>query len=267
MARPFVTLVVCSIDAPKYDGCVARYRQLFAPDELEVFGIHDAASLASAYNWAARRASGELVVFSHDDVEIVSPHLGPALRRAMVSLDLKGIPGKSRVVDAYWPRAGQPHLHGWMASPGPDGFTVNVYGVDGPVTSGLEGLDGMFFAAKPVVLDRIRFDEATFDGFHGYDLDFTLCAHRAGFRVGTCAEVAVIHASTGGFGADWARYAAKFAAKHHDFLSGRIGARTWPVAAIKVATKDDIARAFPLAKLETITSQLLAQSTGDGRSR
>ena len=57
MARPFVTLVICSIDAQKFERCVAGYRQHFASDELEIFGIHDATSLASAYNWAARRAN------------------------------------------------------------------------------------------------------------------------------------------------------------------------------------------------------------------
>ncbi len=195
MPRPLLTLVVCSIDAARYERCIARYRELFGAADHEIIGIHDAASLASAYNWAARRASGELVVFSHDDVDIVSADLVPALRHAMRSLDVVGVAGTSRVVDAYWPRAGAPHLHGWMASPGPDGYTVNIYGVDGLVSPGLEALDGMFFAATAEVLERVRFDETTFDGFHGYDLDFTFRAHQAGFRVGTCAAIALIHAS------------------------------------------------------------------------
>lgn len=267
MARPFVTLVVCSIDRSKYDRCVASYRKLFAPDDLEIIGIHDAASLASAYNWAAKRARGELILFSHDDVEVVSRDLGPALRRALAELDVIGIAGTSRVVDAYWPRAGLPHLHGWMASPSPDGFTINVYGVGAAITTGLEALDGVFFAATPDALRQVRFDEATFDGFHGYDIDFTFRAHRAGLRVGTCAEIALIHASSGGFDAVWVRYAEKFGAKHRNVLAGRAGARSWPVAAIKVATKDDIVRAFPLEKLKAITAQLLAQSAGSGNAR
>ncbi len=266
MARPFVTLVICSIDAAKYARCTALYRQLLAPADYEIIGIHDAASLASAYNWAARRASGELVVFSHDDVEVVSADLVPALRRAMASLDVIGVVGTSRVVDAYWPRAGPPHLHGWMASPGPDGYTVNVYGVDAAVTPDLQALDGMLFAVRSEVLRRVSFDEATFDGFHGYDIDFTFSAHRAGFRVGTCAEIAVIHASAGGFGADWARCAERFAAKHRDVLAGRVGADSWPLAAIKVATKDEVARAFPVATLQAITAHLRAQSNGAGHA-
>ena len=256
MPRPLLTLVVCSIDAARYERCIARYRELFGAADHEIIGIHDAASLASAYNWAARRASGELVVFSHDDVDIVSADLVPALRHAMRSLDVVGVAGTSRVVDAYWPRAGAPHLHGWMASPGPDGYTVNIYGVDDLVSPGLEALDGMFFAATAEVLERVRFDETTFDGFHGYDLDFTFRAHQAGFRVGTCAAIALIHASAGGFGADWARYAERFATKHRGALEGRVASRSWPMAAIKVATREDVARLFPLATLRDVTARL-----------
>ena len=262
MSRPLFTLVVCSIDAARYARCIGRYRDLFGTACHEIIGIHDAVSLASAYNWAARRASGEVVVFSHDDVDIVSANLVPALREAMQSLDVVGVAGTSRVVDAYWPRAGAPYLHGWMASPGPDGYTVNVYGVDALVTPALEALDGMFFAAKPEVLERVRFDEATFDGFHGYDIDFTFRAHEAGFRVGTSAAVALIHASAGGFGAEWARYAERFAAKHRAALAGRVAARSWPMAAIKVATREDVARSFPLATLRAITERLRAPPDG-----
>jgi len=258
MARPFATLVVCSIDAARYESCVARYRELFGAADHEIIGIHDAASLASAYNWAARRAAGEIVVFSHDDVEIVSADLVPALRHALDSLDVVGVVGTSRLVDAYWPRAGAPHLHGWMAAPGSDGYTVNVYAVDDAVTPGLEALDGVFFAAKRGVLDAVRFDEATFDGFHGYDVDFTFRAHATGFRVGTCAGIALIHASAGTFGAEWARYAERFAAKHRAALAGRAASRTWPLAAIKVASKEEVARSFPLATLREITARLRA---------
>src|SRR5512143_2259204 len=242
MAGPFATLVVCSIDAARYERCIARYRALLGAGDHEIIGIRDAASLASAYNWAARRAAGEIVVFSHDDVEIVSADLVPALRRAFASLDVVGVAGTSLVVDAYWPRAGAPHLHGWMASPGPDGYTVNVYGVDAAATSGLAALDGAFFATRAEVLGRVPFDESTFDGFHGYDVDFTFRAHEAGFR----------------FGSDWARYAERFAAKHRTALAGRVAARSWPMAAIKVATKEEIARSFPLATLREITARLRA---------
>src|SRR5713226_954151 len=92
--------------------------------------------------------------------------------------------------------------------------SVGVFGVDGANSSHLQGLDGMFFVAKRCVVESVPFDEATFDGFHGYDVDFSFAAHLAGFRVGTTAEIAVIHASGGKFGDAWQRYAERFASKY-----------------------------------------------------
>jgi GT2 family glycosyltransferase len=268
MARPFVTVVVCSIDAEKYERCTARYRALLGHADLELFGIHDARSLASAYNWAARRAHGALIAFSHDDVEALSPDFASALERAAAALDVIGVAGTSRVVDGYWPRAGHPHLHGWLVKPGPgDGFTVNVYGVDGAITHGLQGLDGMFIAAKPEVLAQVGFDEATFDGFHGYDLDFTFRANRAGFRVGTSAELAMIHASSGGYDASWTTYNARFVAKHGELLATPTGARSWGIGVFKVPTREDVLTAFPLAQLQKITASVRAVSTRAAATR
>jgi len=84
--------------------------------------------------------------------------------------------------------------------PGSQKFYVGVFGVDGAISSHLQGLDGMFFVAKRAVVESVASDEVTFDGFHGYDLDFSFAAHLAGFSVGVSAEIAVIHASGGTFG-------------------------------------------------------------------
>jgi hypothetical protein len=182
VARPFVTLVVCSIDAGRYERCTRRYRQLLAPADHEVIGIHDAASLASAYNWAARRASGELVVFSHDDVEIVSPDLVPALRRAMASLGVIGVAGTSRVVDAYWPRAGPPHLHGWMAARGRTATRSTSTASMPRSRPASKRWTGCSSRRRPRCSAGSPSTRRPFDGFHGYDVGSTFSAHRAGFR-------------------------------------------------------------------------------------
>jgi GT2 family glycosyltransferase len=151
-----------------------------------------------------------------------------------------------------------------MAQPAPGGqrgeqrFYVGVFGVDGPLTAGLQGLDGMFFVAKRAVVEAVPFDEETFDGFHGYDLDFSFAAHLAGFSVGTSAEIAVIHASGGTFGEDWKRYANRFAEKHRDRLPAEAFPAKWSFARMPVASKDAIVREFPLERLVAITRQLRA---------
>jgi GT2 family glycosyltransferase len=184
--------------------------------------------------------------------------------RASKTLDVIGVVGTSKVLSGYWPAAGHPFLHGWLAQPVPGGapgkqsFCVGVFGVDGPLTAGLQGLDGMFFAARRAVVEAVPFDERTFDGFHGYDLDFSFAAHLAGFSVGISAEIALIHASGGTFGDEWRRYATRFAEKHRERLPAEAFPAKWSFARMLVESKDAIVREYPLERLIAITRQLRA---------
>lgn len=262
LPKPIISVIICSINAAKFAAVVANYRDRLIGQRHEIIGIHDARSLAEGYNRGAARAQGELLIFSHDDVEIVSSDLPGALARATATLDVFGVVGTSRVVSAYWPAAGHPYLHGWLTQPDPGSgkFYVGVFGVDGPISARLQGLDGMFFAAKRSVVDSVRFDETTFDGFHGYDMDFSFSAHLAGFRVGTTAEIALIHASGGKFGEAWSQYAERFSAKH----AGRLGAGDasvkWSFARRPVESKAAIVREFPIDRLVAITRELRARA-------
>ncbi|TMH13365.1 MAG: hypothetical protein E6H68_12830 [Betaproteobacteria bacterium] len=71
----------------------ARHRQLpalLSGHPHKIIGIHDARSLAEGHNRAVQKSRGELLLFSHDDVEIVSGDLAPAIARASASLDVIG---------------------------------------------------------------------------------------------------------------------------------------------------------------------------------
>lgn len=68
------------------------------------------------------------------------------------------------------------------------------------------------------VLESIRFDAETFDGFHCYDVDFSFRAHLDGFRLAVPADLPVLHASEGNFDNTWENYARHFTAKHRSHL-------------------------------------------------
>jgi hypothetical protein len=252
-----ISVVICSIDAAKFARARANFAGRLAGTPHEIVGIHDAKSLAEGYTRGFARAKGEIVVFSHDDVAIASGDFAGALGRALSQLDLVGIAGTTRVIGAFWPAAGHPYLRGWVTVPMRDGgYSVNIYGVDAPVSSGLQGIDGCLFAARREVVSKVGFDAATFDAFHGYDLDFSFSAFRAGYRVGTSAEIVAIHASTGVYDDAWKVYANRFEAKHRDALPAGITPAPWQLARIRVSDPAGIAAQFPVARLIEISAKL-----------
>jgi len=256
-----ISVIICSVDPAKYSQVTTTYCRLLAGVAHEIIGIHDARSLAEAYNRATATARGDILIFSHDDVEIVSSDLPGAIGRAANELDVIGIAGTEKVVGAYWPGAGAAYLHGWVTFPNSEGsgYYVHIYGVDAAITTGLQGLDGMFFAVRRKVFESVSFDAANFDGFHGYDVDFSYAAHLAGFRVGVTAEIALIHASAGNFSDDWSIYNDRFAAKYCSRLGASPQVRPWSVARAPVASKQQIVDQWPLARLIAVTAKMRAR--------
>ncbi|MGH8713545.1 MAG: glycosyltransferase [Casimicrobiaceae bacterium] len=212
---PSISVVICSVDGDKFRRVCALYERLLAGVTHQIVGIHDARSLCEAYNRALRDARGEVVIFSHDDVDILAADFAARLVAALGRFDVVGVAGATRAAGPAWSWAGHPHVHGWIThrSTADGGWLVSISS-PWPVVGGAQVLDGVLLAGWRHAFDAVRFDAATFDGFHFYDVDFTLRAARAGWRVGICAELLLVHDSEGRFDADWSRYADRFRAKY-----------------------------------------------------
>jgi GT2 family glycosyltransferase len=212
-----ISVVFCSIDPARAAAIERHYERLLGDEPHEIVAIRDARSLAEGYNRGVARASGDIVVLSHDDIEFLDPvpWLG-TLKNHLADADLVGIVGTTKVVYGSWARAGPPYTFGQVCEP--DGqvapFRVLVCAMPTPLIHGMQALDGLFMAANRGVLERVRFDEATFDGFHCYDIDFSFSSHLAGFRLAVAADMPVLHASAGNFDHAWEQYAGRFMAKH-----------------------------------------------------
>jgi GT2 family glycosyltransferase len=83
-------------------------------------------------------------------------------------------------------------------------------------------LDGAFFCARREVVDGARFDSATFDGSHLYDIDFSYRAHLAGFCIGVTHDIVIAHEPVGNFNETWKIYAHRFMAKFPALRGERI---------------------------------------------
>ncbi len=215
--RPRISVVICSIDPRKFERVTASYRQRFAGHALEIIGVHDARSLAEGNNRAATRARGDVLVFSHDDIELGTPDFAPRMLAHLDRYDGIGVAGASRVVRPKWGQAGQRHVHGHVLHAAPAGRTgvlLMAAGFQAPVCENIRVIDGVFIAVRRHVWETQRFDADTYDGFHLYDLDFTWRASGAGAQLAVPLDLLLLHRSTGRYDAAWRRYARSFVARH-----------------------------------------------------
>lgn len=211
-----LSVVICSIDRVKFARVAAMYARVLKGVAHEIVGVHDARSMSEGYNRGAKRARGARLLFSHDDVELLAPDAGARIGGHSEAFDVWGVAGATRVAGAGWVRAGPPHIYGQIThQPGGAGpLTVCVYSAPRRAVGGMRVIDGVLIGATRASVERVGFDEETFQGFHVYDVDFSLRSHLAGLRVGVACDLGVLHYSGGAFDAKWEADAARFEAKH-----------------------------------------------------
>lgn len=225
-AAPQLSVIICSIDDERYARVSANLRERLRPLEFELIRIDDAKSLAEGYNRGLKRARAPLLIFCHDDIELLQPDFGRRLMANMESLDMLGVAGSTRLVNASWGDAGVPDSHGQVLQPlkaaEGGGCVLNAFCQHDhgqQPQRGAQSLDGLFIAVRRKVAESLLFDAATFDGFHLYDVDFSFRAHLAGYRVGVCHDILIYHHSTGDKDAVWAHYSEIFQRKFAEQLS------------------------------------------------
>ena len=233
--RAPVSIVVCSIEAPRLAAMQRNFGAALGAREHEFIVIRDAQSMSEGYARGLRSSRHSTVVFAHDDVELLSPLPFEAFDEALEHQDIVGLAGTRLVSGPAVMWAGHPHMHGWVAYPSTDdAYVATLFSLECGVLGGMQALDGMLFAARRDAALQVGFDAATFDGFHFYDLDFTYRAHLAGLRVAVTTGISAMHASRGTFDDEWRRYAERFMAKfphlaapkgEHHAYSARLAAR------------------------------------------
>lgn len=159
-------------------------------------------SLQKVYNKAidfAIKENLEYIVIVHDDV-VLENFSTEKLKENFEEFDLFGVAGTSEVKlqsPALWHLMGgginSDNLHGAVAHLHGNKKSMTSFG---PYPSRVIMLDGVFMAISRKVFKKIRFDEDCPSKFHFYDLDYSLTAHKAGFKVGV-SDVYITHASPG----------------------------------------------------------------------
>jgi len=196
-------------------GIAAMYGRLLAGVPHEMIVIPDARSMCEGYARGTRQARGELLVYSHHDIEYLFDDFVPVLEDALARYDVIGATGTDRLVSPVWTHAGVGHQFGQVVLPNGKGtLDVEIYSVPAPIIGGMVAMDGMFLAARRAAVERIGWDADTFDGFHFYDIDFTFRAALAGLKLAVVPMLGFFHSSANGPDPNYAIYRERFAAKH-----------------------------------------------------
>ncbi len=164
-APPSFSVILCSISPDKFARVSENYRRLLCGVSHEIVGIHDARSLCEGYNRGLRQSRGDILVFSHDDIEIVSPDFAARLVHTLATSDLVGVAGTTKLSAGKWANSGWPHTHGQVCHRNPDGTLKHT--LCGPgfgSVGGIQAMDGLLFAGWRKTFEDIGFDEETFDG-------------------------------------------------------------------------------------------------------
>ena len=249
---PAFSIIVCSHRPEHARAIREHYAALFRDEPHEVIVIPDARSLCEGYTRGLAQSLGERLVFSHDDVEFVTPDVARRLKLHLGTWDLVGVAGTTRLINGVWTAAGDPHVFGLVIYPDGEGwYKVSVAGKGPLCVDGVQALDGCFFACRREVAETIGFDAATFDGFHYYDLDFTFAAHLHGYRLAVCRDLALIHASQGNPDPSWNTFRRRFEAKYQGRLatgveapSQTLGARVPRAALAGLCAPDQMVKAL-----------------------
>ena len=214
---PLISFVVCTITPAKLERLRASLDAALDGQRWELLPITDARSLCEGYARGFAQTRGELVVFCHDDIEILCERFHDRLVDALGGADVVGVAGTTQLNGPALGWAGAPHVHGAVTHVDGDTLYPSLCSGFGPRLDGAQALDGLFIAARRGVVATIGFDAETFDGFDFYDVDFTYRAYKAGFRVRIQTDLHLLHASRGDFGPRYTFYSDRFRSKHAEF--------------------------------------------------
>ena len=169
--------------------------------------------MCDGYQRGFARSQGDLLLFSHDDVEFLCTDFAPRLITHLSKFDGVGLAGTDRLVGPAWHLAGPPHTFGQVAHAQKDCIEVDLFGPE--KLGGIQAMDGVFMAFRRSLVEKIGWDAETFAAFHHYDLDFSFRAFKAGANLAVVNDLPVLHSSGGSYDAAWAASGEKFMRKHN----------------------------------------------------
>lgn len=151
-----------------------------------------------AYNEGMQSAKGDILCFVHDDVRFRTNGWASKVERHFEEdeeLGLIGFAGAHFLPDApmYWDESPFVSEHNLTTRKGQTEQCFSLEHFGGKTLAEVAVADGMCLFVRKSLFDRIAFDEATYQGFHLYDMDISMQVREAGYKVCVCNDILVEH--------------------------------------------------------------------------
>jgi glycosyltransferase involved in cell wall biosynthesis len=219
-----ISVVVCSRLNPSNDTHKSNVLNTIGTscEYIRIDNRDNTHNLCSAYNAGVTQATGDIIVFVHEDVFFVNKNWGVQLIRKFSdsSVGLVGVAGTQYLFKDTpgWVAAGRPWIKGQVIheTHGKESRVLTVFSWEDQ-DADVVAVDGLFFAIRATIFSSIHFDETTFDGFHLYDLDICMQVQQS-HRLIVTKDILVRHLSGGSFDTKWQSYAMLFLKKYSSRL-------------------------------------------------
>lgn len=207
-----ISLIICS----REEKLLIQVRETIAKTiglPHEIIAIDNSAgkhSIFEAYNQGIALSKYDVLCFMHEDISFDTPNWGQVVLDTFAAhpkLGLLGVAGSTYkpLVPSGWShglatqRTTFMHLVQHYKQGGSELFHNNP---TGKPFAKVVSVDGVWFCTTKAVVSQIKFDAATFKGFHCYDVDFSLSVGQR-FEVGVTFDILIHHFSEGSLNDSW----------------------------------------------------------------
>ncbi len=221
MKKPIFSIIICSKNKKFLNNTKKNVKNTIGlPFEFVIINNSKRKiSLAKAYNRGIKKSKAPLLVFMHEDVRILTKKWGRILFNYFnkKNIGAVGVAGSNYITKkGGWHLAGKPLIFGQIVHLRKDNkFYLTKYSKKGIFR--VVVFDGLFFATKKDIADEIRFDDKLFNGFHFYDIDFSLRLSKK-YKTIITTDILVLHYSTGNYNKVWEKFKKRFLKKFKNKL-------------------------------------------------
>lgn len=212
-----ISLIICSIK-PELSLSLSKNIEATIGDSLYEILIHDNREtnwgLAKVYNHYANMAQGEILCFIHEDIKILTNNWGKTIEEFYLTHSKAGLIGfagstmKTKTKSCWVSRV--KYVRENLIQGHKDGTSSRIrFNPHNELFSEVAVLDGLALFCPKNAWENYPFDEILFNGFHFYDLDFSLSIAQK-FTNYVCHTIDLIHFSEGNFDKNWNYYSQIF---------------------------------------------------------